>query len=219
MSHPSGTLGGVEITLEAVVGILGLFLGGYGGVRIGALSRMHLEDRRTLLDDELPQLERALRRVPDTNPMMPPTELTGYENAIEKIQRRVDVLPWADRSSWARADELFPHARIAGALHTRKALEVRPPPPDHHANGQRWRDGNEYLTAWTRSTSREVADLMERSGNGDAVSDIWRERWEFDDRLEEFRDHIHRQVRPGWFRRVAGWRYRVSLMAKGPWRV
>ncbi|MEM9610090.1 MAG: hypothetical protein AAGA99_21900 [Actinomycetota bacterium] len=189
---------GLRANAELLVAVLGLFVGGYAGNRLGALERMHVEDRRALVDHHLPLVWSAIGVLgPTPSPKMPARSYRNSartlvangaaqnEDQIGVIGQRVDLLPWADRVSWRRVADGVPVVEV---------LQM-----------------GELAALATDAATDQLSELPGRLDNEEFQMLL--------KRLADFDRHLRRQLRPGRWRQIQNWRYRLDLLRRGPWRV
>lgn len=90
---------------DLVIGFIGLGGGTYAGARGAALSRMRLEDRRTLRDEHFPSLGGLNRNYDEAHDQL---------STLIRIGLLVELLSWTERSMWERSLRKLPEANMAG---------------------------------------------------------------------------------------------------------
>lgn len=212
------------------IAILGLFGGGYAGVRVGAVSRLRLERRLKIYDELLPALVSArfneflhvrigeARDVAASAGKRPnPAAATDPQRyvplleaanstlgALPPIDHQVELLPWIDRVTWARVKRTFP---------------TFPDPDDGedemlHGLAEfflkQMESPDEFPLDWHASTD-DIAEYASAIGLSSMP--------DFTAATSLFGEHLRRQLRPGALTRLSDIRHRLRSVLSGPWQV
>lgn len=213
--------------LQTAIAFAGLFLGGYAGAHAGAVQRLRMEERRYLwaeieqTDRELRRLERAAASelhnliVVMQNVEIPeaPSELRGeiasYSQAAEDqytrwiatlgdVTPRVQLLPLSERLAFDSYRRTLPDRAVmrvfVECLSFRMLVSFRA----EYEPVERWTEHR--ARAMDESRLLKLAEELES-----AVED------ERTLAMTSFRDHLHRRLRPGWWRRIADIRFTIRL--------
>ncbi len=205
------------LTAELVVSTIGIFGGGYGGVRLGSVARIRLEIRKRVLDEvENPwKLFDELRLLTDHKNAHPWLESAlAHWEVVDKLNDEVELLPWTDRASWSR---LILNQRVLFQDSLSDFVEV----VKRRQFGQMSdEDVAQFFDDFLESTAKRVG----REQANKALTLPWGPAGVGDgSALSEFKDYLRRQIRPSQWRRAQDWNYRLQLAKSRPtpwpWRV
>jgi hypothetical protein len=121
---------------------------------------------------------------------------------IRLITRQVELLPWTDRASWQQALRAHPFSRDRYDVSTVKTLVFDP----NKDAPQKYLDAG-YIT----SPSTIVEDLRTYASPS-ALEEYQRA-------IRRFEGYLRLQIRPGRLADIQKLRHRLSVVARGPWRV
>lgn len=196
-------LGTTISVLELLVAFAGLFGGGYAGGRAAAISRMRVQDRRTLVDLDLPALRSVLRNMKAT-----PEEVVA---AFDKCRSVFDLLPWRDRIVWADFESISSHSLARNVVERRRYVRSL------EAESNELKD---YVSnndeVWSDYANMRLHTLAEWIPDGrkvmlEATGDLYRwrirnvrseERWR---RLDHVELYLRNSLRPALGRSVRLW--------------
>ncbi len=224
---------------QVLLQVMALFVGGYGGARAAAVARMRIEVRQRLWR-ALPDADRLLATLVEKvtaaraklAPMILRTmdgrddfvdggdkpsaeadaatqELNGHYSTLtqelEELRLDVDLLPWSERESFA----IYEEARVGSVIR-----ETR---PFIHLNLDLrvWGHSTEY----SEYVTRNVLERLVHQSQVRTVT-VHRGKSPVEEARDEFRDHLHRRLRPGWWRRPKDlWHTAMVIVNRAPPRL
>ena len=180
---------------QLLVALLGIPAGGWAAGKTSAIARMRVEDRRIFVDQVLPQLLRP--HFPGgTDDCLDEVALTAWLEAFQKGRDLMRLHPWVDRKSWAEIERTAPEQFVRSALSKARLAG------DDGASAVALRD--EWYERYV--TDERPRELKRR------------ERTDWQQALLLLDDHLNRELRPGFWRRPAGWFYLGRLATRWPRR-
>lgn len=230
MDETSQWFGIATDTIQTIAAIIGVFAGGYTGTRLGALSRMRLDDRRSIYDLDLPDISRITSkfaawsqrkaRTSEVYIEIPLDQVRAdYEAGVAALERaavKVALLPLWDRLAF---DRVWTAAEDAAAIERSKAFlevfEVGVTPDGANARFSAW-DQRHYPSLQFIFGSVKVSEggvpKVDRQGDNIGPFVDPEEERRFKHRLAEFETHLARLLRPGLLRNAANWSFRARLL-------
>lgn len=189
--------------LATIAAALAAFGGvGYVGARAAAIARLHVEERRVLIDEQVIDLAQLWTY------QSADFEL-GYEMAkrLAAINRRVELLPWTDRATWRRVLNALPE----DTLHEMLGLELEAerlhrlaglPNAEPQLLVDRKRAHNEATERWALVCAARSARGLDR----------------FTRAADDFVEYVEWTLRPTPLRRLKVVRHQLDLLRHGPRR-
>jgi hypothetical protein len=182
---------------QVALAVLSLAGGTAAGAVAAARMRMHFQDRRHLLDRLLLEVKALVFTVP--------LEVGPLAVALHEADRRADLLPWLDRSTWARARRLAP-ITVAESRIIAAGLDANYSITDACRAGKAKRRIDNVAERW---------NSWQHAGKDEGFDGLRR----FEAELQTVESHLHRALRTGLFRRVRGVPHRIDHYLRGPWGV